>query len=353
MSGAGREAIETALRFQIGGCRHLGSEFYARLLETVRDDYVAGGPSRTLLDAWEGDPLTGFLPLRLLGGVHARVLAGTAPDLARHYPTVGGAPEWPAAGRAFLATLADSREELAGALSNFPQTNEVRRCAGLLPGFLEIARRSPGCAFRLREVGASAGLNLFWDRYAYTLGPHRWGDAASPVQLEADWKGGAAAFAERPLVESRAACDLAPVRIHDAAEAHRLESYVWADQPERLERMRAAVGLARAESFRLDAAKAADWLPAELVRPPAHVARIVYHSSVWLYIPEDERAEMVAALEAAGASATPETPLAWLRHEDDFERPGRMELRLRLWPGGEDELLAKGHPHGRFVRWLP
>ena len=345
------EAIETALRFQIGGCRHLGSELYARLLERARDDYERGGPVRALLDGWEGDPVKGFLPLRLLGAVHARVVSGEAPELARHYPTVGGTPVWPGAGEAFLGVVEEQGDALRPQLERFPQTNETRRCAGLLPGFLEIARRHPECALRLREIGASAGLNLFWDRYAYTLGEHRWGDPSSPVQLEAEWKGGAAAFECEPAVESRAACDIAPVRIESPDEIHRLESYVWADQPERLERVRAAVAIARSEPFRLDEASASEWLPAELENPPTNVTRVVFHSSVWLYIPDDERVQVIGTLESLGADATSERPLAWLRHEDDFEHPGKMELRLRLWPGGEDEVLADGHPHGRFVHW--
>ena len=53
-------------------------------------------------------------------------------------------------------------------------------------------------------------------------------------------------------------------------------------------------------------------------------------------------------LEETGAAATSETPLAWLRYEMEGER---FSLRLRIWPGGEDRLLATGHPHGSIVRW--
>ena len=50
-----------------------------------------------------------------------------------------------------------------------PQTNEVRRSACLIGGFLTIARES-GLPLRCFEVGASAGLNQLWDRFHYRLG---------------------------------------------------------------------------------------------------------------------------------------------------------------------------------------
>jgi hypothetical protein len=30
-----------------------------------------------------------------------------------------------------------------------------------------------------------------------------------------------------------------------------------------------------------------------------------------------------------------------------------MELRLTLWPGGAERRLARVHPHGASVEWLP
>ena len=318
----------------------------------MKEDCERGGPCADLLVRWQGDPLQGFLPLRFLAAVHARVLAGEAPELARHYPSAGGRPEWPAVWGEFLRVVEGQADALRPPLENFPQTNEVRRCAGLLGGFLEIARQHPGCALRLREIGTSAGLNLFWDRYHYTLGEHAWGDADSPVRIAADWKGGAAAFQQRPVIESRAGCDIAPVRIAEPGQQQRLESYLWPDQPDRLEQLRGAVGLALEEPARIEEARAGDWLAGELGEEPPRVARVVFHSSVWLYIPDEEQSRIEAVLEEAGARATPDAPLAWLRHEDSAERPGHMELLLRLWPGDGVEKLAHGHPHGREVRWL-
>ena len=302
-----------------------------------------------LVEGFEGDPLRGFLPLRVLGAVHERVLSGQSPELARFYPTLNGRPEWPAVWEAFREVVREQREALRPWLASFPQTNEVRRCAGLLGGFLLIARET-GLPLRLREVGASAGLNLAWDRYRYALAPHRWGDPHSPVHIDAEWHGPAAAFEQRPVIESRAGCDLAPVRVEDAAQARRLEAYVWADQPERLAQLRAAIALAREDPPPVAREAAATWLERELREPARGVVTVVFHSSVWGFLGAEEQARVRELFTAAGARARADAPLAWLSHEDEVGH-GRVTLRLRLWPGGNSLALAEGHHHGRLVRW--
>ena len=338
-----------AFRLQAGGCRLFGSELYAGILDRALRDVEEGGPVARLLGDFEGDPLRGFLPLRLLGAVHAIVLAGRAPELARHYPTAGGVADAAAAWPRFLALLESHGDELRSRLGRFPQTNEVRRCAGLLGGFLE-ASRATGLPLRLREIGCSAGLNLQWSRYRYLLGGHRWGDADSPVQIEAEWRGAAAAFEEQVAVESRAGCDLAPPSIEDDEAVRVLESFVWADQPDRLALLRAAIAVWRQAPPRVDTAHAADWLPGELAAPAEGVCTVVHHSSVWIYVDEAERRRIEAVLEERGARATAASPLYWVRQEDGAVA-GTMEIRLRAWPGGDERLLGMGHPHGRFVEW--
>ena len=89
-----------------------------------------------------------------------------------------------------------------------PQTNEVVRSAVLLGGFLVIAAATQ-MPLALYELGASAGLNMLFDRYAYDLGDGRkWGDASSPVKIAAPWSGAAPAL-DTPLgIASRQAVDL-------------------------------------------------------------------------------------------------------------------------------------------------
>ena len=88
------------------------------------------------------------------------------------------------------------------------------------------------------------------------------------------------------------------------------------------------------------------------VAPQAGAASVLYHSVFWTYMPPEAQADLVAAIEAIGAQATPGAPFAWLWMEPPPSNMGIMEVRLTLWPGGEERLLAETHPHGASVKWL-
>jgi len=344
-----REDISTAFRIQAQWCERLGSPLYGQLLEQAAADVDDGGPFARWMEGWEGRPIQDALVLRAMGAVHRLVLNGEAPQLAAHYPSTGGEPRWPAVWEALRALVESRMDELRAALGERVQTNEVNRSAPLLGGFLEIAAKY-GKTMRLLEIGASAGLNLLWDRYRYELGEHRWGDQRSPVVIRAEWQGPPPRLDAPVGVVERCGLDLSPVDVRDDASVRRLESFVWPDQLERLEQLRAAVRLARQSRPRLETGSAATWVRRQLNATVLRTVTVVYHSILWWYLSEDEQREFTAVLEEAGARATAEAPLAWLNFE---VRNGKgAELRLRTWPGGEERVLGYGDPHGRQVKWL-
>jgi hypothetical protein len=241
-------------------------------------------------------------------------------------------------------------ERFAGFMSHEPQTNEVRRSACLLPGFLTLAAET-GLPLRIFEIGASAGLNQLWDRYHYDLGAGgSWGDAASDVRLDTDWRGGAPPLEAAISVVHRAACDRKPVDLRDPVARRRLKAYVWADQFERLERLDAAVAMALAGGVQVEAEDAVTWV-ADRAAPAEGAATVIFHSVFWQYMPSASQAAVRATIEALGARATPTAPFAWLRMEPPPENLAAMELRLTVWPGGEDRRLARVHPHGASIAW--
>ena len=101
----------------------------------------------------------------------------------------------------------------------------------------------------------------------------------------------------------------------------------------------------------VETADAAEWTLARAA-PRGGVATVVFHSIFWQYLPGPTQAALRAALETHGAAATASAPLAWLRMEPVEGQPFPIELRLTLWPGGEDRKLANVHAHGASVEWL-
>jgi hypothetical protein len=287
----------------------------------------------------ETDPAPSALALRLLGAVHRLVLTGEAPELASHYPSAGGEPGdvWPA----FEAVLRDRRDELRELIDRPVQTNETARCAALLGGFLEIAHVT-GLPLRLLEVGASAGLNLAFERYRYELGDMRWGPAGSPVTIRAALSGRPPLDA--PLeIASRAACDARPLDPRNPDDRLTLASYVWADQPERHARLHAALDIAAEAGVTVERAGAADWVERMLGEESSGVTTVVFHSIVMQYLSDDERERFKRAVRSAPGS------LAWLRMEPADEL---SDVRLTLFPGGEERLLARAGYHGDPVEWI-
>jgi hypothetical protein len=339
--------IASSFRFQAQGCRDTGSPLYAQLLDAAASDVEGGGRIARLVEGWKGHPVLDALGLRFLGGIHRMVLEGTAPRLAGYYPSVGGVAD-PTMWSELLALVDERFEEVRAALNERVQTNEVARAAGLLPGFLRVAART-GLPLRLLELGSSAGLLQLADRYRYELGPHHWGPEASRVRICAEWSGPAPDLDAKLDVVSRRGCDPNPLDVGDSRVALRLQSFVWPEQAERMALLRAAVDYGRSFPPQIERTGAAQFLARELAQPVPGVATVVFHSVVWWYIPEAEREEIVRRMDEAGARASSDAPLAWLRFEGSTTR--EAEIRLLFWPGGGDALLGTSHYHGRWVKW--
>lgn len=345
------DSVRDAFRVQAEACMRLGSPFSARLCRLLADRLAPTVAVSSRILSWTGNagPSGDSVPLRLCGALHERVLAGGDPLCAVYPPN--DSPDdllWAALIDAFR------RHEAAilARLASPPQTNEVRRSAVLLPGFLSIGRRFSGLPFVMSEVGASAGLNMNWDRYAYRLGAIAWGDRDSPVQLGPEWRGASPPEPRPLIVAERAACDLDPPPVDTETGRRRLLAYIWPDQPDRLALTRAALQVLARRPLTVERADAIDWLRRRLESRRPGAVHLVYHTIMWQYLRRESQAAGEALLCEAGRRATADAPLAWLRFEGDGTgRPGAA-LRLTTWPGGADRLLARADFHGRWIEWL-
>jgi hypothetical protein len=342
----------TTIREMAVNCQRLNAPFVAGMQALIADDAEAGGPAAALLAPWarlELHAMRQALPsLRLIAALNELALSGDDPELAARFPRPDRPIDPAAAWEAARAAMVRAPERLAAFMAHEPQTNEVARAAMLLGGFLD-ATRAAGLPLRCFELGASAGLNLNWDRFHYRLGDLDWGEPASPVQLAPEWRGPSPAGAA-PHVILRAACDRRPVDVADPAEARRLLAYVWPDQFERVARLKAAVGIACETGVTVEAADAIEWT-LERTAPAAGALTVVYHSIFMQYLTPEARAALADAISGHGARATREAPFAWLRMEPELPSIENTKVRLTLWPGGEERTLARVHPHGGWAEW--
>ncbi len=337
--------IRAAFRRQAASCRKLGSPFTGRLLQCLADDLKGETVAGDIILNWPGDPVADALALRTAGALHALVLTGQSTDLAEVYPP--RASDDSRLRQAIETALNIHGRDIVLFIKNPPQTNEVGRSAALAGGFLTIAALT-SLPLATLEIGASAGLNLLWDRFAYDLGGLVIGKTIDLPMLAPPWQGPKPPAAE-VLIDERAGCDRCPidVRLHD--DVLRLRAYIWPDQADRLTRLDQALARVRSSPARIDQAEAADWAASKLAEHRQGITTVLFHSIVWQYIEKESQQRLERAICSAGRRADLEAPFAWLRMEP--ETPKAAALRLTLWPGGETLFLADVDYHGSWIKW--
>lgn len=350
---SGRDEVLASLDTQIGWCLKLDAPFTAGIVGAIRHDVARGGALADLVVPWPGQPFADAVPIRLAGAFHALARSGHVPDLAAIYPPAPP-PNWrdPAIADLVDGVVGAHRDAIAAFIAHPPQTNEVARSAVLMAGYAEVARVT-GLPLRVFELGASAGLNLLWDQWAYRVGPRGIGPATAALTLAPEWRGTLPVIERLPEVVERRGCDRSPIDLDAPGAVDRLLAYVWPDHRERMARLAAAIAVARSAKPPVDAADAGDWLEDLLCRPAdaAPAATVVAHSIVWQYFAPATKERARAALERAGAAATPAHPLAWLAFEQrTTDAP--PEVTLRIWPSRERRTIARAHPHGAWIEWL-
>ena len=207
------------------------------------------------------------------------------------------------------------------------------------------------------ELGASAGLNLNWDRFGYAHAPWRRASVIGPM-MPTLIEGRAPAWRDIAIA-SRAACDQNPLDPSVAEDRLQLRAYVWADQAARLERLNAAMELARETGVKVQKADAAAWVRERLTGELPEGTTVVYHSVFFQYPPIEVREAIAAGIEEAGMRTRDEHRLAWVRFEPESvlgrdRASTRYVLNVVTWKNGQrDEVtLADVDPHGRTMNWV-
>jgi len=225
------------------------------------------------------------------------------------------------------------------------QTNEPARCATLLPVLAKL--RQP---LALLEVGASAGLCLYPDRYGYDYGTHLivpptseapvfrcTVNAATPVptcNVEVVW---------------RAGLDLNPLNCLDEDDVRWLQALVWPGEGDRARQLVQALAIARADPPRIVAGDLRQDLLKLAAEAPSGATLVIFHSAVLNYVSDPSQ-------RAAFADMVRATNAEWIAQEDPDIFASDNQ---RSWPAGSffllthnGKLLARAESHGALLDWL-
>jgi hypothetical protein len=289
------------------------------------------------------------------------VLADPDSDLARWYPTVTHHADTSDPFPDFARFCLHHCEELRSIVARRSvQTNEVGRCALLLPALGTLADEVGPLS--LVDVGTSAGLNLRLDSYGYDYSPGgRLGDA-SRVHIMTEVRGAAPIPGQLPAIVGRVGLDRAPIDIADAQDARWLLACIWPDQADRFARLTGAIDIARDVPVTLRRGDAVDDLADTIALVSGGDGHpVVLNTWMLNYLPDDRRVRYVAELDALGATHD----LSWVFAESpglcpELPMPSALEgehitvLVCVRWRGGVRTVdhLATAHPHGYWLNWM-
>lgn len=309
-------------------------------------------------------------PVLFFAAVHLSLLRDPDHRLATHFATLGGRSprdrnESDEAWADFIDLIRHRRDDIESTIcSRRVQTNEIGRCALFRPALATLPSHQP---IQLIELGAAAGLNLALDRYRMRYSPGGDHGPTSGIDLECDVSGEQPALDPIPAIAERVGLDDAPLDLNSTPDRMWLRACVWADQPERLERLEQAIEISSALSItmhRRDLRR--DPLDAlrTVLHTPADIPAVIITSWTLAYLDDVAQRRVIAAIDEVGRCRD---GLTWISLEHLQEVPALREmspaipaderassLQLTHWESGvrTTHLLARCHPHGNWMEWF-
>lgn len=293
------------------------------------------------------------VPMIFFAAVHFLLLNGTQHPLSAYFPDITHALHvsegdlYPV----FRDFCLEHRFKIERIVStHHVQTNEIRRSACLLPVFGIVARQAGGLPLALVEIGASAGLNLLWDHYAYDYGNGRfYGDRASPVHLACTLRGeNIPPFLKTfPKIASRIGIDLHPIDVRQKSATNRLRAFIWPEHAARFELLERALEIARHHPPELRAGDALELLPGIMSTTPPNTALCLFHTFVSNQMPAERFKHLAALIADCGSKRD-----AFCISIDFLDRYPRLELLSYTKGIKIRRHLANCSGHSRWMEWL-
>lgn len=240
------------------------------------------------------------------------------------------------------------------------QTNEVGRLATLLPVF-DLVAEAELAPLALLEIGASAGLCLFPDRYDYEWTGERVGqvlgrlsESGGPV-LRCQVRGDFTPPTQRPVLAWRAGLDLNPLDVHDVDAMAWLENLVWPEHEDRRQTLREAVAVAQEQPSPVRIGDLLTDLPDLVEEASAYGSVVVFNSAVLAYVEPVARAEFAQTM----TGLVERGACHWVSNESPHvlasvtatgpQVPTNHRTFVQALDG---RVVAWTQPHGRAMRWF-
>ena len=318
MADTDRSRIARAYRSFAEAAAAGSSPLYATLSVSVAEDEL-------VLDLLESLPADRRQPMLLFGAM----------------AFLFGAPAGPEELHARIRDHGDRIREIM--LARFTQTNEPGRCAALITALGDIDG-----PVGLVEVGSSAGLCLYPDRYSYEFDGRPVG-TPSAVHLTCATKGPVPVPDRLPDVVARVGIDRNPLDPADPDDRAWLRALIWPgpNAAPRFERLDAAAAIAAAEPATVLTGDLVERLPGALALLPADCTPVVFHTAVLIYLERARREEFAALVHSLG--------VRWIAQESGGVVPGTprdLGSPADFVLSRNAEALALTAPHGGRIEWL-
>ena len=269
------------------------------------------------------------VPNLLLASVHFLLLKGSNHKLSSFYPDLNRSPDQSDPYPEFRAFCLDYRETIRDLLRTYlVQTNEAQRSALLLPAYQAIASQTKR-PLALVEIGASAGLNLLWDRYAYDYGDGRiYGDIESEVKLECSLRGQLLppSVEDFPRSGFGVGIDLNPLDVHNEDDTRWLRALVWPEHRKRMRLLESAVRVGRRHPLNLLRGDALDVLPEALQMTPDDCTAVVLSTFTLNQFSKESREKLSPTRATRAPERTP-SRVYRIRRQRSASRASRCALQ--------------------------
>lgn len=279
-------------------------------------------------------------PNLLFGAVQFLLMRGEGGALTEHYASLVDDPRSPeGAGPVFKEFVLEHEQWIVEtANTRYTQTNEVKRCAALLPAVWGTGLER----FHLIEIGASAGLNLAMDLYRYRWSDVEWGPDDSSVLLDAPARGGRVEPRGFHAI-TRTGLDLNPIDVGDEDERDWLLALIWPEHHDRRTRLMQAFEVASTVPIEMVPGDASETLVDVVASLPGDEPVIVMNSMVLIQFTRSQREALYRAVEESGRDRVVR------RASFEFLAAGDDWVTISADQGRGLAQIGRAHPHGEWI----